>query len=1588
MRSRILVSRVVLPFLTFLLLVIPSSLWGDVCSAPPNAIVAENCQAGNPASEWDISGNGDLTIQGFGTDISVNRGQTISFKVKTDAASYHIDIYRIGYYGGNGARRVTTIPSSAITPQTQPACLSDAVTGLTDCGNWGVSASWAVPADAVSGLYIGRLVREDTGGASHMMFIVRDDAGRSDLLYQLSDTQWQAYNNYPPPGGSSLYEVAGDSSRRAYKVSYNRPFTVRGNPTYFRAWPFAEEYPMIRWLEANGYDMSYSSGMDTDRFGSNLLLHKVFISSGHDEYWSGNQRANVEAARDAGVHLAFFSGNESFWKTRWENSIDGTNTPYRTLVTYKETHANAKIDPQDPPTWTGTWRDPRFSPPADGGRPENALSGTIFMVNCCAPGNIDPSIVVPAEDGQMRFWRNTTVATQPPGGSVTLGGATIGYEWDEDLDNGFRPAGLFRLSSTDVSVSELLLDFGSTYGPGQATHHLTMYKAASGARVFGAGTVRWSWGLDGTHDYPDRPGPITPDIRVQQATVNLFADMGSQPGSLQPGLVAATASTDTTPPASFITGPAAAVVGTPVAITGTAADTGSGVVGGVEVSADGGPWHPASGRSSWAYSWTPTRSGNINIRSRAVDDSGNLETPSIGVTVNVAPRTCPCSIWNASTVPQTASTNDTNAVEVGVKFRSSVAGFISGVRFYKGPLNTGTHIGNLWTANGTNLARATFSSESASGWQQVNFATPVAISANTTYVASYFAPVGGYASNSLYFRQGVDNEPLRALADGEDGANGVFLYAGVSSFPTQTFNSTNYWVDVVFSTTASVPPLANNDSYTVSQGQTLGVAAPGVLANDVAQNPNPLSAIKASDPTNGTLFFNSDGSFTYTPNPSFSGTDSFTYRASDGTLTSGLATVNITVNPSSGSSTTIWSPSTVPGTADANDNGAVELGVKFRASVAGSITGVRFYKGPLNTGTHIGNLWSSSGTLLATATFTTETASGWQQVNFAAPVAINANTTYVASYFAPVGQYSFNGNYFTTGVTNGPLHALANSEDPPGNGVYHYASTSSFPTQTFNSTNYWVDVVFTSASSGNPVANNDSYTTTQGQALTIVAPGVLSNDTAPSSNPLAAIKVSDPANGTLTLSANGAFTYTPLAAFSGTDSFTYRATDGTLTSNLATVNISVTPSGGTAVTIWTPSTVPGTADANDNNSVELGVKFSANVSGVISGVRFYKGPSNTGTHVGNLWSSSGTLLASATFTNETASGWQQVNFATPISIQANTTYVASYFAPLGQYAFNGNYFTSGVTNGPLHALANSEDQGGNGVYHYGSTSGFPLQSFNATNYWVDVVFSSGSASPPVANNDSYTTQQGQPLIAAAPGVLTNDTAPSGNPLSAAKITDPANGTLTLNSNGSFTYTPNAGFSGSDSFTYRASDGVLNSNTATVSITVTASGGGSPVTIWSPSTVPGTANVSDTGSVELGLKFRSSVSGFVTGARFYKGALNTGTHIANLWSSSGTLLATATFTNETASGWQQVNFASPVAITANTTYVVSYFAPGGRYAFDGNYFSTTGVTNGPLHALGNNEDQGGNGVFHYGSSSSFPQQTFNAGNYWVDVVFTQ
>ncbi|HEY0898789.1 MAG TPA: N,N-dimethylformamidase beta subunit family domain-containing protein, partial [Sphingobacteriaceae bacterium] len=432
-----------------------------------NPIVSENALPGNPKSEWDVTLAGDLSIQGFATDMSVNKGATIRFKINVDGGvNYNIKIYRLGYYQGLGARLITDLGS--FTGQQQPNPVSNTQTGLVDCGNWAESASWPVPSTAVSGVYLAKLTRADNGGASHIVFVVRDDARNAGLLFKTSDATWQAYNVY---GGNSFYTGSTSyPSGHAVKISYNRPFITRGGGGGGDAmmdWLFNAEYPMIRWLERNGYDVAYTTDVDMDRDPTPITpsKHKALLSVGHDEYWSGAQRAKFEAARDAGVSLAFFSGNEVYWKTRWETSVDGNNTHHRTLVCYKEGDVGenvcgGKCDPL-PNVWTGLWRDGcSFS--ADGCQPENALTGQISWTESTG------SIRVPDTFKSLPIWRNTSVASLLAGQSVTFPNGTLGYEWDavEPEYASSNPPGRQVISRTTLDGK---------------THEMSLYQHPSGA---------------------------------------------------------------------------------------------------------------------------------------------------------------------------------------------------------------------------------------------------------------------------------------------------------------------------------------------------------------------------------------------------------------------------------------------------------------------------------------------------------------------------------------------------------------------------------------------------------------------------------------------------------------------------------------------------------------------------------------------------------------------------------------------------------------------------------------------------------------------------------------------------------------------------------------------------------------------------------------------------------------------------------------------------------------------------------------------------------------------------------------------------
>jgi hypothetical protein len=512
----------------------------QIAVANANVTSDENSLPGTPPFVWDIpdAGQGgypigpykigDISINGFTNWISYQAGDTVQFKIASNRLGpYHIDIYRLGWYGGNRARLINTVfPTSDATQQ--PLCTLNQQLLNVDCSNWFPVATWLVPIDAAgaapSGVYIAHIVRDDdlSSPGSHIPFVVRSTTRPSDIIVQTSEQTWLAYNEWSDVyNPNSTYGDQGQNfSNRAYASSYDRPFDLRsrrggyGQTNYF----FGNEYPMWAWLERNGYDVEYTTGSGVDQFSWTTLAppnHRVFLSIGHDEYWTANQRQNVEAARDAGLNLGFFSGNELYWETYFSG---------RTMVCYKTSEGD--VTPPVGDQWTGTW--------SGGGSPSNSLTGQLFAVNSDGL-NPPPEISIPAQFRSDPLWVGASVASTPSDQNATLPSGILGYEWDEVTNNnGFLPDNIRTLSFTTVNAISATLDYNQsvTFGQRVVNHSLSLYQASSGAWVFGAGTVQWSWGLDDYHDSDDGT-VMSPDANVQRLTRNVLSLMGAEPSTPQ-----------------------------------------------------------------------------------------------------------------------------------------------------------------------------------------------------------------------------------------------------------------------------------------------------------------------------------------------------------------------------------------------------------------------------------------------------------------------------------------------------------------------------------------------------------------------------------------------------------------------------------------------------------------------------------------------------------------------------------------------------------------------------------------------------------------------------------------------------------------------------------------------------------------------------------------------------------------------------------------------------------------------------------------------------------------------------------------------
>ena len=477
-----------------------------------NPIVIENSNAGT--ASWQLSNPAfSNEIEGYGGATSINKGESITFFVNSNGVAFTLDVYRLGWYQGLGGRLMFS--AGTVPGQTQPGCPTDPATGLIEC-QWSASATVTSGLDWMTGVYVAKITRTGIGKDNHIVFVVRDDASTADILFQSSVTTMQAYNNW---GGKSLYSFQSSPpnptqgvSTAAVKVSFDRPFNTFDplKPADLSEHVLRWEYMMVRWLESQGFDVSYSTNLDTHSNGAALFQHLVFITVGHDEYWSSQMRNNVEAARDAGTHLAFFSANTSYWQVRFEPSSSAV--PNRVMVGYKE--STPSFDPlgNDPALATTRFRDSPVN------RPENRLLGVMFG------GFTDQFAGFPfvVTNSAHPFFRNTGVTD----GTSLFG--LVGNEWDNTRgvptsDNPATIPGLVVLSNSPTNPDSFA--------------NAVVYETAAGSLVFAAGTIQWAWGLDNFNT------PVNAaDARVRQITANVLMDFGALPATPSPDLVVSTTS--------------------------------------------------------------------------------------------------------------------------------------------------------------------------------------------------------------------------------------------------------------------------------------------------------------------------------------------------------------------------------------------------------------------------------------------------------------------------------------------------------------------------------------------------------------------------------------------------------------------------------------------------------------------------------------------------------------------------------------------------------------------------------------------------------------------------------------------------------------------------------------------------------------------------------------------------------------------------------------------------------------------------------------------------------------------------------------
>jgi hypothetical protein len=466
----------------------PLEPFGAPVYAANSLIFEENQQPGS--SQWRIptsrsnlvADDTNNQIKGYASVASVNKGSSISFHVTVNPSQpFTIDIFRMGFYQGLGGRLMQHV--NPIKGVAQPACpVVDVATHLVAC-SWPASYSMTIPRSWTDGIYLVVLTNANLY-QNYITFVVRDDTRRADLLFQQSVNTYQAYNDW---GGYSLYSYNSLGKERAYKVSFDRPYEHDGSGDLF-GW----EVYFVKWAEQQGYDLTYSTDVDTAANPARLLSVKGFLVVGHDEYWTKEMYDAAEHARDAGVSLGFFGGNDIYWQARYEASAKGVAN--RVLVSYKTSDTPNSTDPitaSYPRLTTDRWRNPLPN------RPEQSLMGVMYssQVGRGWDSNVSNLII----NSSQPIYARTGFAD----GSNVAG--IVGYEADRWFPEYPSPSHqsytlLSRSPYTDIDGSR---DYSNS----------VIYQALNGSWVFATGTMGWNYALG-------RPGLL--DVGIQQTTMNVL----------------------------------------------------------------------------------------------------------------------------------------------------------------------------------------------------------------------------------------------------------------------------------------------------------------------------------------------------------------------------------------------------------------------------------------------------------------------------------------------------------------------------------------------------------------------------------------------------------------------------------------------------------------------------------------------------------------------------------------------------------------------------------------------------------------------------------------------------------------------------------------------------------------------------------------------------------------------------------------------------------------------------------------------------------------------------------------------------------